>query len=209
MEENGLSITKWMDNNVAYFVSNMHNSKKSESVSRKNKDGTEIVIGGNQVNKDYSKHMGYLNKADMLKSLYGLDRKSKKWWHRIAFHFLDVAIVNSYIIFKNIHGAKLPLKTFKLNMIHYMLEAAAFKQTKSRKSSKTVLGSAIKRSKTTIAPAIRFDGSDHLPTMRNNWRRCNYCSTKKEPHRTKWQCTICNVPLCNNKNKCFEKFHSK
>ena len=154
MEENGLSITKWMDNKVVYFISNMHNPEKSESVSRKNKDGTEVVIGGNQVNKDYNKHMGYVDKADMLKSLYGLDCKSKKWWHRIAFHFLDVAIVNSYIIFKNIHGAKLPLKTFKLNVIHYMLGAAAFKQTKSRKSSETVLGSAIKRSKTTIAPGI-------------------------------------------------------
>ena len=90
-----------------------------------------------------------------------------------------------------------------------MLGAAAFKQTKSRKSSETVLGPAMKRSKATIALAIRFDGSDHLPTVGNSWRRCNYFSTKKEPHRTKWQCIICNVALCNNKNECFKKFHSK
>ena len=80
--------------------------------------------------------MDYVDKADMLKSLHGLDRKSKKWWHRIVFHFLDVALMNSYIIFKNIHGAKLPLKTFKLNVIHCMLGAAAFKQTKRRKALK-------------------------------------------------------------------------
>ena len=78
IEENGLSITKWMDNKVAYFISNTHNPEKSESVLRKNKDGTEVVIEGNQVNKDYNKHLGYVDKADMLKSLYGLDRKSKK-----------------------------------------------------------------------------------------------------------------------------------
>ena len=95
MVENGLSITKWMDNKVIYFISNMHNPEKSESFSRKNKDGTEVVIGGSQVNNDYNKRMGYVDKGDMLKSLYGLDRKSKKWWHRIVFHFLDVALVNS------------------------------------------------------------------------------------------------------------------
>ena len=39
--------------------------------------------------------MGYVDKADMLKSLYVLDRKSKNWWHRIVFYFLDVALVNS------------------------------------------------------------------------------------------------------------------
>ena len=106
----------------------MHNPEKSECVSRKNKDGTEVVIRGNQVNKDYNKHMGYVDKADMLKPLYVLDhRKSKKRWHCIIFHFLDVALVNSYIIFKNIHGAKLLLKILILNVIHYILGAAAFK----------------------------------------------------------------------------------
>ena len=51
MKENGLSIIKWMNNKVVYFMSNVHNPEKSESVSRKNKDGTEVVIGGNQVKK--------------------------------------------------------------------------------------------------------------------------------------------------------------
>ena len=87
-----------------------------------------------------------------------------------------------------------------------MLGAAAFKQTKSIKNSKTVLGPALKRSKTTIAQAICFDGSDHLPTMGNSWRRCNYCSIKKEPHRTKWQCINYNVQLFNNKNEYFKIF---
>ena len=69
LEEHNLSITKWMDNKVVYFISNMHNPEKSEGVSRKTKDGTEVVIGENQVNKDYNKHMSNVDKADMLKSL--------------------------------------------------------------------------------------------------------------------------------------------
>ena len=29
---------------------------------------------------------------------------------------------------------------------------------------------------------------------------------KTEPHRTKWQCSICNVPLCNNKMRVLKNF---
>ena len=212
MDQNGLSITKWMDNKAVHFISNMHNPHISENTSRKNKDGSEIIIGGNLVNKDYNKHMGYVDKADMLKSLYGLDRKSKKWWHRIAFHFLDVSLVNAFVLFKNIRSVKVSLKIFKLNVIHGLVGATAFRQPKNKKrSSGTFVGPVVdvKRHKATIAPSIRFDGSDHLPTMTENWRRCNFCSTKKQPHRTKWQCTICKVPLCNNKNQCFKTFHTK
>ena len=51
-----------------------------------------------------------VDKADMLKSLYEIDRKSPEWWHRIFFHLLDVALVNSYIIYKNLWNEDLQLK---------------------------------------------------------------------------------------------------
>ena len=54
-----------------------------------------------------------------------------------------------------------------------------------------------------------YKPTEYLPTLKNNWQRCNFCSTKKEPHRTRWICTICQVPLCNNKSECFKRFHSK
>lgn len=118
MDPSGVSITKWMDNKAVHFISNMHDPSLQENTTRKNKDGTTITVECNQVNKDYNKHMGYVDKADMLKSLYGLDRKSKKWWHRIAFHFLDATVVNAFVIFKCIHEITVPLKKFKLSLIH-------------------------------------------------------------------------------------------
>jgi len=32
--------------------------------------------------KDYNENMGFVDKADMLKALYEVNRKSRKWWHR-------------------------------------------------------------------------------------------------------------------------------
>ncbi|KAJ8950040.1 hypothetical protein NQ314_008046 [Rhamnusium bicolor] len=61
--------------------------------------------------------MGGVDKADMLKSRYEVDRKSKKWWHRIFFYFLDLCVVNAYIIYKSrSEGARLPLKQFRISV---------------------------------------------------------------------------------------------
>ena len=41
--------------------------------------------------------------SNQLISYYELNRKTIKWWKRIFFHLLDIAIVNSSIIYiKNI-----------------------------------------------------------------------------------------------------------
>jgi len=39
---------------------------------------------------DYNKDMGGVDKADMLRSIYDLDRKSRKWWHRLFFAMLKL-----------------------------------------------------------------------------------------------------------------------
>ena len=69
--------------------------------------------------------------------------------------------------------------------------------------------SSAKRHKTMMHHEIRLSETQHLPLrLEKSQRRCNLCSTKKEPHCTWYQCSICKVPLCTNKNGCFTKFHT-
>lgn len=50
--------------------------------------------------------------------------------------------------------------------------------------------------------------SPSVPTVQNI--RCAKCSTRKEPHRTRWHCSSCNVGLClQEKKNCFVEFHKK
>ncbi|XP_051170470.1 piggyBac transposable element-derived protein 4-like [Leptopilina boulardi] len=79
----GIGWVKWKDNRAVYALSNFHDPSKVSDVNRKNKDGSINVISCPNMIKDYNQHMGYVDKSDMLKSLYEIDRKSKKWWHRI------------------------------------------------------------------------------------------------------------------------------
>ncbi|KAF0716186.1 piggyBac transposable element-derived protein 4-like [Aphis craccivora] len=53
-----------------------------------------IVLG------EYNKHMNCVDKFDQNKKSCQIDRKAKKWWYRLFFHFIDAAVVNSYVLYK-------------------------------------------------------------------------------------------------------------
>lgn len=71
------------------------------TVNRTLKEGNREDIPCPQVIKDYNVHMGHVDKADILK-YYEIDQKSK-WWHRVKLDFLDVCVVNAYILHKQLH----------------------------------------------------------------------------------------------------------
>lgn len=69
-------------------------------LERKEKDGTQVLVACLVMLTDYNKNTNSVEKFDQLRSCYGIDRKSHKWWHRIMFFFVDAAIVNTFIIHK-------------------------------------------------------------------------------------------------------------
>lgn len=74
----GLAWVKWMDNKLVFLLSNFHDPTETSKVSRRLRDGTNEEVACPVMVKDYNTHMGYVDKADMLKSYYEIDRKSKK-----------------------------------------------------------------------------------------------------------------------------------
>ena len=114
VSKDGLVYMKWKDKKGVLFISNHHNPTKIESVGRKQKDGTIQDVNCPSLVKDYNANMGFVDKMDMLKSIYEVDRKSKKWWPRIFWYFVDISVVNAYIIFKNrSQGKSISLKLFR------------------------------------------------------------------------------------------------
>ncbi|CAH1957866.1 unnamed protein product [Acanthoscelides obtectus] len=77
------------------FLSNYQNPVTMGRVLRRRDE-----VACPQMVIEYNTHMGYVDKFDMLKSLYELNRKSHKWWHRIFFYFVDACIVNASILFR-------------------------------------------------------------------------------------------------------------
>ncbi|KAF2355341.1 PiggyBac transposable element-derived protein [Trinorchestia longiramus] len=83
----GITVFKWHDSKPVHLISNYHDVENS-TVQRKNKKGIKLTVTCPSVVTDYNRHMGGVDKHDMMKQLYGSDRKSKKWWHRLFFGLL-------------------------------------------------------------------------------------------------------------------------
>ena len=110
---NGVSWLKWIENKPVHFLSNFHDASKISQANRRQKDGSLKEVTRPQIVVDYNDFMGCVDKADMLKSYYEINRKSKKWWKRIFWHIVDVALMNSFIISSQLFPEKnMKLKDF-------------------------------------------------------------------------------------------------
>ena len=103
----GLRWPKWINKKSVFFLLNYHDPYVITEVTRRQKDGSLKMVSCPLLAKDYNIHMGYVDKADMLKSFYKISRKSKKWWHRIFWHIVDVTTVNSCITHKLLFQEKM------------------------------------------------------------------------------------------------------
>ena len=45
--------------------------------------------------------MGGVDRSDRMVRTYSVSRPSKKWWFRLFYYFLDMAVANSFILYNN------------------------------------------------------------------------------------------------------------
>ena len=93
----GVSLYKSNDSKPVHLISNYHEIETA-TVQRKQIDGAKVTITLPQIVKDYNQKMGGWDKHDMLRQLYEINRKIMKWWHRLLFGSLDMAVVNTYVV---------------------------------------------------------------------------------------------------------------
>ncbi|XP_058810396.1 piggyBac transposable element-derived protein 4-like [Phymastichus coffea] len=118
----GLTWIKWMDKKPVYFLSNFHDPTEVTVVNRRQKDGTLTPVNSPVLCSDYNTHMGYVDYADRAISTYQIDRKSKKWWFRIFWHFIDLCICNGFILYKEKQiKPLLSLKKFRMRLVEQLV----------------------------------------------------------------------------------------
>ncbi|CAH1963434.1 unnamed protein product [Acanthoscelides obtectus] len=79
----------------------MHNPSKQRSVLRTNKRGERESVNCPESIVDYNTFMGGVDKFVQLMSSYSIAQKSRRWWLKLFDYFIDTAIVNSYVMYKD------------------------------------------------------------------------------------------------------------
>lgn len=199
----GIRWIRWMDKKPVHFLSNYHDPCEMTTVSRRQKDGSLKCVDCPHMCRDYNEHMGYVDNADHLLSTFKIDRKSHKWWHRIFWHFIDVTVVNSFIIHKERNGNSLTSKKFRLSLVNELV-GHKLPTPKGRKRQSTFVGPQ----KPQVPVEKRRSEASHMPLFTDTRKRCALCSTKTDERRTRWICKICDAPLClSEKRNCFMEYH--
>ena len=116
----GITIYRWKDSKGVNLISSYHGIETT-SVQRREKDGGKTSVSCPVVVKDSNNHMGGVDTHDMLRQIYGIHREIIKWWHMIFFGMLDMATVNSFLIYRESTGSFLTQMEFRRDLARAML----------------------------------------------------------------------------------------
>ncbi|XP_041989285.1 piggyBac transposable element-derived protein 3-like [Aricia agestis] len=215
-EDKAIAITKWYDNKPVLFASSIHAADTVDEVQRYDKKLKQYIsVRRPQIVKEYNTNMGGVDLADRLLSVCPARIRTNKWTVRFISHMLDLAIVNSWIKYKQDNRACgkpahkiLQLREFKMEFSELLIFKNTYTDLTDVSDTEEEQESR-KRGRQFVKPlppmVKRLHAANHLPDMQSKQQRCRYTSCTK---KTTVLCITCNMHLCLTPNRnCFIEFH--
>ncbi|KAG8201208.1 hypothetical protein JTE90_019847 [Oedothorax gibbosus] len=120
--EGGCEVSNlaWQDNKTVQMLSTFAGKSPVKDVSRYDrKTKSRISIPCPQVIQIYNKHMGGVDLHDSLLGRYKISMRTRKWYFRLFYHLLDLAIINSWLLYRRVKpggGKTMKLIEFRLEI---------------------------------------------------------------------------------------------
>ena len=188
-----LTFVHWKDKRDVFCLSTFHSAQMAPITTRRGE-----VVQRPVLITDYNAFMGGVDRMDQMITYYSAGRKTIKWYKRLFWRVVDMALVNSYILYNLCHRDKpLTQKQFRLELADALVQ---------KYINEKATGNVISRS-----PTERLRGK-HFP-ITSKRGRCTVCGNKKNPHgrrrdrKTTNYCPKCKKHLC--KKQCFELYHTR
>ncbi len=199
MDSNGIRIFKYKDKKDVFMISTFH-SNNIEQLSKKNRSGD--IISKPSVIVDYNRIKGGIDLSDQMIEYYSPARKSVKWYRKIIFQLLSIAMLNTWIIYNKFYNTgqkKVNFETCTTNVIKMWLGANEEIQQRQQTG----------KHKLTEIPHTQQD-----KIVR---KRCNMCyedfvknfgrkEAQNKAKKVSLECIECKKSYCL---KCFNKSHEK
>ncbi|KAJ8949454.1 hypothetical protein NQ318_007555 [Aromia moschata] len=115
-----LLALKWRDRREVHMLTNKHEDK---IIALDKKDfRTKEQIKKPACIVDYNANMGAVDRSDMMLSSTECVRKTVKWYKKLFFHMVDLAILNAHALYQTQNPEKVPLADFQLKIIRQLIE---------------------------------------------------------------------------------------
>lgn len=137
---------------------------------------------------DYNKTKGGVDMVDKLCAAYNCARITRRWPLVLFYGLLNIAGINSYIIYKNNNIDKnIPRKIFLEILAKQLVE----NHTKKRFNCNTVP----RTSRLRIQEIYNISTTENVQNQPPTHGRCHYCSSKKS-RKTRFSCYKCKKFMC-------------
>lgn len=198
--KNEIMIVKWNDNKCVSLATNFDTILPLSSVQRWNREKKErVAVSQPRAIFNYNKNMGGVDQHDWLLEKYSIAIRGKKWYWCLVTRIIDMAVVNSYLLYKQVQGRNaISLKDFRRQI--------AVTYLKLGHGVRVMRGRPLSLPSTSGVQSVshaRYDNIGHTLERRDKQRRCQYTDCKRKPLTF---CKKCNVTLCR---ECFFQYHKK
>lgn len=218
-----LLAIKWYDNKPVTLLSSFVGAYPTTQVKRwDSKSKAKVDVDCPSAVTVYNQFMGGVDLVDSLVALYRTTIRSKKWYHKIYFHLMDLCVVNSWLLYRRDCASCGVPKKEQLSLLQFKADLASTlcstgdpqkdQKKRGRPSSSSVqqeMEQKFKRGKPAVMPTLdtRRDGVAHWPTFQEKRGRCKFPGCGGVP---KIFCAKCKVHLCLTATQnCFLKFHNE
>lgn len=203
--KNKLAIVRWNDNKPVTLISTYVAAEPVHKIKRYSKEKkVKVDVECPQIVKDYNKHMGGVDLADMLISLYRTPLKTRRWYLGIFAQLIDICVNNGWLLYKRqTRNKNNSLKTFRFEIYEGLVKDGRCNNLCKENECKIKKP----RSARPTSP-VRYDNVGHFISTKEDMGRCKYCNKN-----TTVYCIKCNIRLCfvtgKNPRNCFLSFHSR
>ena len=205
-------VLQWVDNKVVSMITTVGNANERGQVTRRVRtDGEwgERLVRQPQIFKTYNMKMNAVDRSDQILSAFSTRRKCVRWWKTLFFHLIDIAVVNSFILFQA-HRATYPeierpaeysQCDFRDEIVREICGLDEFGDPPSYNPGR-------QRAQPTEFETV------HVPLFAEQKRNCVVCYKQEKAERKVY--SYCAAPQCQGKHmhvtrerNCFHIFHSR
>lgn len=195
---------QWKDRRVVNMMSTIHTANMTVTAKRREKRGNtwaQISVPKPLLIHEYNAGMLGVDKSDQMIGYYNVLMRSVRWWKTLFFHCIDIACVNSLILFQA-HRAShpdIPELERKAEYDHLAFREELVRQILNLEGAKPARTPPPPSTKRTL----------HKPEKAKRRRSCKLCyDSKKVELKTNCFCRTCDVHLCfTTTRNCFLQWH--